>query len=97
MAAKDFENLVNQIADENLRRRLMDEFRMATKHKKFGLVFEEHLPAATPLYGMKLRRGMKAARRDSMKIKTVYYIERIHDGVAECASRNAEGVLNENI
>ena len=48
MAALD--DLISQIPDESLRERIRAEMKRANRQKKFGLVFEEHLPEATPLY-----------------------------------------------
>ena len=47
MAAID--DLIKQIEDPGLRARIAQEFHKVSKKKKFGLVFEEHLPEATPL------------------------------------------------
>lgn len=42
-----FDDLVGKVADDGLRRLLKDAFAKATKNKKFGLVYEEHLPEAS--------------------------------------------------
>ena len=44
-------DLLRQITDGPLRERLTQEFDRLSKNKKFGLVFEEHIPECTPLYG----------------------------------------------
>lgn len=41
------QDLIKQIDDETLRQRIMMEVGKLTKQKKFGLVFEEHLPECT--------------------------------------------------
>ena len=41
--------LIKQVSDPALRERLEQEVKNVTKDKKFGLVFEEHLPECTPL------------------------------------------------
>lgn len=76
-------DLLERVGDANLRSALRDEFERATKHKKFGLVFEEHLPECTPLWGMKIRRGMTAARKDG-DFNDVLMVQRVKDGVATC-------------
>ena len=43
------DDLLQKVQDPVLRDRLAREIHKATKHKKFGLVFEEHLPECTPL------------------------------------------------
>ncbi|NLA43605.1 restriction endonuclease subunit M, partial [Candidatus Saccharibacteria bacterium] len=44
-------DLLQQITDPMLRERLTEEVTRISKNKKFGLVFEEHVPECTPLYG----------------------------------------------
>ena len=41
-------DLLAQIQDEALRNRIEQEVDKITKTKKFGLVFEQHLPECTP-------------------------------------------------
>lgn len=54
-------DLLAQVQDEALRERLQREIEKLEKTKKFGLVFEEHLPECTPLYDIPVRRGGKVA------------------------------------
>ena len=85
-----FHDLLARVADDGLRAALQTEYDQMTKHKKFGLVFEEHLPECTPLWGMKIRRGMTVAKKDG-DFNDVLQVQRIKDGVATCwhASVNA--------
>ena len=46
------QDLIAQIEDAQLRERILAETNKLLKQKKFGLVFEEHLPECTPLYDM---------------------------------------------
>lgn len=55
-------DLINQIQDDELRARLGREVAGLLAQKKFGLVFEEHLPECTPLYGLPVSVGSKVAR-----------------------------------
>ena len=59
------QDLLKRVADAELRARLEEEIGRLTKHKKFGLVFEEHLPECTPLYDVKIRRGMTVATKQA--------------------------------
>ncbi len=61
MAAID--DLIAQVDDQTLRERLRLETGRLTREKKFGLVFEDHLPEITPLYGTKVRKHNKVAVR----------------------------------
>lgn len=85
-----FHDLLARVADDGLRAALQTEYDQMTKHKKFGLVFEEHLPECTPLWGMKIRRGMTVAKKDG-DFNDVLKVQCIKDGVATCwhASANA--------
>ena len=42
-------DLIEKVNDPDLRARLSEEVARMQKQKKFGLVFEEHLPEATSL------------------------------------------------
>ena len=46
-------DLIAQISDPRLRERMAAEWANATREKKFGLGFEDHLPGLLPLYGAK--------------------------------------------
>lgn len=45
-------DLIAQVSDDSLREKLEREVNRLSKQKKFGLVFESHLPEVTPLYDM---------------------------------------------
>ncbi len=81
MAALD--DLISQIPDESLRERIRAEMKRANRQKKFGLVFEEHLPEATPLYDIPVKRSSVVAKKDG-QVTDIYYVEKIEDGQATC-------------
>lgn len=54
-------DLIEKVSDPALREALAVEIRKLEKNKKFGLVFEEHLPEAAPLPGVPVRAGMTVA------------------------------------
>ena len=62
MAAID--DLLNRIEDEELRTRIIKEVKGLQKNKKFGLVFEEHLPECTPLYDVPVKAGRTVALKN---------------------------------
>ena len=74
MAAID--DLIKQIEDPGLRSRIAQEFHKVNKKKKFGLVFEEHLPEATPLYDIPLKRGALVAEKQG-EISDIYVVTNI--------------------
>ena len=59
------QDLIRQINDPTLRDRILQETDKLMKQKKFGLVFEEHLPECTPLYDVPIRVGSKVALKDA--------------------------------
>lgn len=54
------DNLISQIQDEALRNKIQEEVSKMAKQKKFGLVFEDHIPEGTPLYDMPIEKGCNA-------------------------------------
>ncbi len=76
-------DLLRQIPDTALRERLEQEFARLSKTKKFGLVFEEHIPECTPLYDVTVQRGSKAARRAGT-IDDLYTVLEINGDMANC-------------
>jgi adenine-specific DNA-methyltransferase len=72
-----------------VRERLAAEWAIAAKDKKFGLVFEDHLPELLPLHGAKPSRGDLVCRRQGA-LKDVWQIKSIHAGVARCVKPSNE-------
>jgi adenine-specific DNA-methyltransferase len=72
-------DLISQVEDAALRARLREEAERLTKEKKFGLVFEEHLPELTPIYSAKVRRGSEVARRDQSLTETWRVLSLVQD------------------
>lgn len=63
-------DLIKQIEDDVLRERIAAETKRLLSRKRFGLVFEEHLPEMAVMYGAKLRPGSIVVRRgDSLDSK----------------------------
>lgn len=59
------EDLIRQVSDAKLRDELASEVRELKKQKRFGLVFEEHLPERLRLPKATIRVGNLVAHRDS--------------------------------
>lgn len=77
-------DLISQIQDETLRNRIQEEVSKMAKQKKFGLVFEEHMPESTPLYDMPIKRGCNVMRRDSKNDKSIYVVLKVEGDTAVC-------------
>ena len=85
-------DLINQIQDPALRAKIEQEVEKLTKQKKFGLVFEEHLPECTLLYDIPVRKGLKVSVRDG-KANETYTVLKVTDGRAVCLPKDgAEAV-----
>ena len=77
-------DLISQIQNETLRNRIQEEVSKMAKQKKFGLVFEEHMPESTPLYDMPIKSGCNVMRRDSKDDKSIYVVLKVEDDTAVC-------------
>ncbi|RHV55466.1 DNA methyltransferase [Faecalibacterium sp. OM04-11BH] len=77
-------DLISQIQDETLRNRIQEEVSKMAKQKKFGLVFEEHMPESTPLYDMPIKRGCNVMLRDSKDDKSIYVVLKVEGDTAVC-------------
>ena len=77
------QDLINKIDDPTLRQRIMAEVGKLTKQKKFGLVFEEHLPECTPLYDVVIKIDSKVALKNG-QVSDIYIVRAIDGGKAVC-------------
>ena len=85
MAAID--DLIAQVEDKALRERLRSETDRLTKAKKFGLVFEEHLPELTPIYSARIRKGSIVARRGE-PLNDLWRVISVSEKQAHCLQRS---------
>ncbi len=81
-------DLIAQVKDDALRTRIQEEADRAIKQKKFGLVFEEHLPESVRLYDVPIKSGTAVVEKTEGK--TVYKVSFIRDGVAECIDTKSQ-------
>lgn len=86
-------DLISQIQDPELRDRIQKEVNKLAKQKKFGLVFEDHMPECTPLYDMPIKRGCNVMLRDSKEDKSIYVVLKINDNKAICVKREDQEEL----
>jgi len=82
-------DLIGQIGDPRLRERLAAEWKAASTGKKFGLVFEDHLPELLPLPKAKPRRGDLGCWRPGA-LKEVWQVKSVKDGVVTCVKPQDE-------
>ncbi|NRO13404.1 hypothetical protein IMAU30046_02099 [Lactobacillus helveticus] len=91
MAAID--DLINQISDRVLRDRIRKETNRLQHNKKFGLVFEEHLPECTPLYDVKIKVGSKVAVKEKT-IDNIFVVKKINNQIAVCNQLGTAKIKN---
>ncbi|MBR5693194.1 MAG: site-specific DNA-methyltransferase [Fibrobacter sp.] len=75
--------LIEQVENPELKARIRTEVARLSKQKKFGLVFEEHLPECTPLYEIPVKKGATVALK-ACKANETYTVLCIDDGMATC-------------
>ena len=80
------QDLIRQIEDPVLRDRITAETDKLLKQKKFGLVFEEHLPECTPLYEVPVRVGGMVAKKTGY-VSDIYFVTKIEGEAATCVNR----------
>lgn len=85
MAALD--DLINKIENPELKLQIQHVVRKLLKQKKFGLVFEDHLPESTILQGREGRVGLTVTYK-SEPFKERFFVRAINNGIAECISLN---------
>lgn len=81
-------DLIARIQDPDLRQRIDKEVKELTKQKKFGLVFENHVPEMTLLYDYPISRGCKVIRKsdDNKKLSEdlLWEVKKVSKGIASC-------------
>lgn len=81
-------DLLAQIQDEGLRNRIEQEVDKLAKTKKFGLVFEQHLPECTPLYDMPIKIGVNVMRRNTKEDKSLYVALKVDGESVICGRKD---------
>lgn len=76
-------DLIAQIENAELRERIAQEVERMSKQKKFGLVFEEHLPECTPLYDIPVKAGSHVALKNG-DMNDTYSVMVVSDEKALC-------------
>lgn len=80
-------DLIAQIQDPILRAKIEQEANKLSKQKKFGLVFEEHLPESTRLYGIPIRKGSMVTLKNDKSNQTFVVLRKTGD-TAVCLPRD---------
>lgn len=82
----EIKELIKQIEDRTLRDRLTKEIERLKKNRKLGLVFEEHLPECTPIYGASIKKGSTVSIKGN-KITDIFFVLCIEDGLTTCLNK----------
>ena len=77
------EQYINRIPNSELQQQLREEVERLTKKKRFGLVYENHLPDNVVMPEVKIRRGTKVALRDQTP-NDVYEVQNLTETEAIC-------------
>lgn len=85
-------DLIAQIENAELRRRIEAEVERLNKQKKFGLVFEDHLPECTPLYDIPVKVGSTVALRAG-QVNEIYKVLKIEGEEATCVKKDASDIV----
>ena len=86
--ANKLQDLIDKIENPELRAQIREAAGELTKQKKFGLVFEEHLPECTPLYEIPVRKGVKVSLRNG-KTNDTYTVLKVEAGKALCKPKDS--------
>ena len=83
------ETLISTIPDLRLRKALADEVKLLKKSKKFGLVFEEHVPETVRVPSLPIRpRELVALKRESGN--QVWRVASVTGAMASCEPTGGE-------
>lgn len=79
------EELIEQISESehDLKQRISREVSLLKQQKKFGMVFEEHLPEATPLIDVPIKKKSIVAEKDG-SFNKFYRVKRIEGKTLVC-------------
>ena len=90
------DELITQIENPDLRARIAAEVEKLAKQKKFGLVFEEHLPECTPLWDIPVKKGCKVALKTG-NISDFYTVLKLKDGKVKCLNKDKSATTEFNV
>ncbi len=74
------EDLLKRIPDPKLRADLEREVKALKREKKFGLVFEDHIPENALLYGVPIKPGQRVAKRGRRSNETYTVLASVNGG-----------------
>ena len=84
--------LIDKIENPELRAQIQEAANKLAKQKKFGLVFEEHLPECTPLYDIPVKKGATVSVK-SKSVNDTYKVLKIEVGKAWCMPKSGNTAI----
>ncbi|CPT81086.1 adenine specific DNA methylase Mod [Mycobacteroides abscessus] len=84
------DQLIGRVQDGSLRNRLASEVELLRGSRRFGLVFDRHLPESVRLTDHPIRKGIRVALRDESTAVT-WTVERFTDRTREVAVLSGDG------
>ncbi len=85
------EDLIDDIADPALRKRIAGEVRELKRTKRFGLVFEEHIPETVSVHGLPIHEGLVVQNRTTPDNLSEFRVVSVEDGEAVLVPKGADG------
>jgi adenine-specific DNA-methyltransferase len=85
--------LISKVEDVALRERLQQEANRLIKNKKFGLVFEEHIPECTPLYEIEIKKASTVAIKDK-NIKDTLIVVSQNGEMVKCFNKTTKEIAD---
>ena len=88
--------LIDKIENPELRAQIQEAANKLAKQKKFGLVFEEHLPECTPLYDIPVKKGATVSVK-SESVNNTYKVLKIENGKAWCMPKSGNTAIEYSV
>ena len=85
--------LIGRIDDPELQRQITQEVEKLQKVRKFGLVFEDHVPECTPLFDIPVRKGSTVAKKTDKQMDKLYVVTSIKNGKAYCKKKEGDDAI----
>jgi adenine-specific DNA-methyltransferase len=85
--------LISKVEDAALRERLQQEVSRLVKNKKFGLIFEEHIPECTPLYGIEINKESTVAVKGK-SIKDTLLVVSVNGDMVKCFNKTTKEIAD---
>lgn len=89
-------DLIGQVDDVRLRERLQREWGLLSREKKFGLVYEEHLPELLALFDLPVAVGNLVAKRDG-DVTAFWRVTAVSGGIATGAKAGGSTAENATV